>query len=547
MFHLRPSHFLLVLALPPLLISCGTVQPYAPQAVAKASSNLSATGLSAAQRLLLEAKRLQQYEEVATVYRLRAGELAWAEAGSGTRSAAAGTALKILNEAQEGLAETLVDKEGRTQTYSYAGFTYTVSAPPTNLRGTHAVSEFSGMKSVNHVPLKLCQKRIVEEGLGQPLAPKWKQPKTGGMDRFVSARGYLHPITSVIGYNGTAVGARQVSLRFVDPTTVATAEANGRQFPLAADFTAPIEQVSRDISEFSLSLLGMFVPQSQDAELNLLEPYDPQRIPILLVHGLNSHPRMWRDVYNELRADPELRGKFQFWTYRYPTGWPILYSALRLRQEMAAFDKTVGVPLHAVLIGHSMGGLVSRLQAISPSRAIWDANLGPEAEDKLRKLPADSLSKQMMLFSRNPDIGRLLFVCVPHRGSKIADWAVVRYLADLIKLPANLVGVATDLSNTMAKGGSINGVNRLSPSNPTYAAMDHVPIPMPYHSIIGDRGKKDSPNSSDGAVEYWSSHLKGAASELILPDNHGAYDNPLAIQEMKRILLLHLKSVGKRS
>jgi pimeloyl-ACP methyl ester carboxylesterase len=543
---LRYLSFLLVSTILPLLVSCGTVQPYSPKAMDQAAASLNATGLSVAQRLLLEAKRLHKFAEVATVYRLRAGELAWAVVNSETSSSPDGAVLKILNQAQEGLAETLVDQDGRTQTYSYAGFTYSVSAPPTQQRGMHAVTEFSKVENCTCVDFKLCQKRIVEPGLGQPLAAKWKQPKTGGMDRFVSARGYLQPITSVIGYDRTGAGARQVSLRFVDPTAISKAEANRRQFPLAADFTAPIEQVSRDVKEFSLSLLGMFVPQSQDAELNLLEPYDPQRIPVLLVHGLNSHPRMWRDVYNELRADPALRGKFQFWTYRYPTGWPILYSALRLRQEMAAFDKAVGVPPGVVLIGHSMGGLVSRLQAISPGRAIWDANLGPAAAEKLRTVPADSISKQMSLFSKNADVGRLIFVCVPHRGSKIADWAVVRYLADLVKLPANLIGIATDLSNTMAKGGNINGINRLSPSNPTYAATDRVPIPVPYHSIIGDRGKHDSPHSSDGAVEYWSSHLEGAASELIVPDNHGAYDNPLAIQEMKRVLLLHLQQTGRR-
>ena len=72
--------------------------------------------------------------------------------------------------------------------------------------------------------------------------------------------------------------------------------------------------------------------------------------------------------------------------------------------------------------------------------------------------------------------------------------------------------------------------------------MDHIPIQVPYHSVIGDRGKGDTPNSSDGVVPYWSSHLDGARSELIVPGPHGAYSLPPTIAELKRIFKLHLAS-----
>ncbi|NJM38630.1 MAG: alpha/beta hydrolase, partial [Akkermansiaceae bacterium] len=66
-----------------------------------------------------------------------------------------------------------------------------------------------------------------------------------------------------------------------------------------------------------------------------------------------------------------------------------------------------------------------------------------------------------------------------------------------------------------------------------------IPIGVPHHSIIGDRGKGDTPNSSDGVVAYWSSHLNSAASEKIVPAGHGAFDHPEAITELRRILLLN--------
>jgi hypothetical protein len=62
---------------------------------------------------------------------------------------------------------------------------------------------------------------------------------------------------------------------------------------------------------------------------------------------------------------------------------------------------------------------------------------------------------------------------------------------------------------------------------------------VPYHSIIGDRGKGDAPNSSDGVVPYWSSHLNEARSEKIVPSGHGAHENPEGIAELARILRAH--------
>jgi hypothetical protein len=62
---------------------------------------------------------------------------------------------------------------------------------------------------------------------------------------------------------------------------------------------------------------------------------------------------------------------------------------------------------------------------------------------------------------------------------------------------------------------------------------------VPYHSVIGDQGRGDTPDSSDGVVPYWSSHLTGAASEKIVPSGHGAHENPQGIAELARILRLH--------
>jgi hypothetical protein len=251
---------------------------------------------------------------------------------------------------------------------------------------------------------------------------------------------------------------------------------------------------------------------------------------------------MWRDVINDLRFDPDLRGKYQFWVFYYPTGWPPAYSAMRLREELAAVDKIYGRQHNMVLIGHSMGGIISRLQAISPGRAIWNAQLGAKADDLYKTLPPTHLAKRALLFTANPDIGREIYICVPHRGSTMADWSVTSFFTKFIRLPTHIMSAAAEVPGFITERRQLSSVNRLSPNNPLYAAIDHIPIQVPYHSIIGDRGRGDTPNSSDGVVQYWSSHLDGARSELIVPGPHGSYSLPQTIAELKRILKLHLAS-----
>jgi hypothetical protein len=83
-----------------------------------------------------------------------------------------------------------------------------------------------------------------------------------------------------------------------------------------------------------------------------------------------------------------------------------------------------------------------------------------------------------------------------------------------------------------------NSVDSLSPRSRFLNAMNTIPITpgVRYDTIIGDRGRGDSPNSSDGVVPYWSSHMNGAESEDIVPSGHGAHQNPEAIAEVLRIL-----------
>jgi hypothetical protein len=91
-----------------------------------------------------------------------------------------------------------------------------------------------------------------------------------------------------------------------------------------------------------------------------------------------------------------------------------------------------------------------------------------------------------------------------------------------------------------------NSVDTLSPNNRFVKDVSAIPITpgIPYHTICGDRGRGDAPKSSDGIVPYWSSHLEGAQSELVVPSGHSAHQNAQAIEEVRRILKLHITRSG---
>ena len=111
---------------------------------------------------------------------------------------------------------------------------------------------------------------------------------------------------------------------------------------------------------------------------------------------------------------------------------------------------------------------------------------------------------------------------------------------DLTSTVSGVVGesIATVTGNAKRMPNSVTG---LSPENPTFKVLDTRSIEVPHHSIIGDRGKGDTPESSDGVVQYWSSQMKAATSEKIVPGPHGACELPETIEELRRILKIHLK------
>jgi triacylglycerol esterase/lipase EstA (alpha/beta hydrolase family) len=404
-----------------------------------------------------------------------------------------------------------------------------------------APNYFTSFESPDQIKEKLIRKENTQEGVGGALVGvRIVNPP----DNFAPPRGITAAVTATLDFHST-----DATLALHRPAKQPTASVQGKIRPLAANFSAPISYYQPPGNLTFMGLFGGFSAKNYPAKTGLyfLQPYDPDRIPLVFVHGLFSTPWTWVQTINGLQADPEIRKHYQFWVFAYPTGNPILYSALQLRQELAKADQLYPNHRPYVVIGHSMGGMLTHDQIVTVNRAMWEKAMGETAKNIFSQESNNSLIMRATTFQPNPHIKRVVFICTPHRGSDMASGGLGKFAISIITLPAQL---ATVMKDSLTSGELVqltgsskhlpNSVWGLKPTNPALPVINEARITVPYHSIIGDRGKDHCPNCTDGVVAYWSSHLDGAQSEVIVPGPHGSCELPQTIAELDRILRLHL-------
>jgi pimeloyl-ACP methyl ester carboxylesterase len=386
--------------------------------------------------------------------------------------------------------------------------------------------------------------RLTREGAGTALVAVRKARAPQLPLPFAPPRLYA-AVTAIAHFTG-----RKCEIEFIDPLATETVNISGRTLPLQADFTAPIALgLSREHPE-KIGFAAMLNPENLAYRQRLIQvqPYDPRKVPVVFVHGLQDTPATWTPMISALWADPVLRRNYQVCVFSYPSGYPIPYSALLLRRELNAFERAFPHHRPIVLVGHSMGGIISRLMVTdSGGDKLWRYFFGkPPAQTKLSP-QSKALAEEGLIFKARRDVAQAIFISTPHRGSVIAQNPIGRFASGLIRKSVRFMGAGGELLQatvvhddpTMLKLNRLpNSIDTLSPNDPFVREINTLPIAkgIPYHSIIGDRGRGDTPHSSDGVVPYWSSHLDGAESETIVPAGHTAHRNREGIAEVMRIL-----------
>ncbi|MFO0905902.1 MAG: alpha/beta fold hydrolase [Pirellulales bacterium] len=413
-------------------------------------------------------------------------------------------------------------------------------------------------------------------GLGVPLiAVRRPVAQRVGVEAYYPQQ-LSFPVTAFLRVNRPSDHVRQMSgetppRRFVlelhNPLVEQQVRVGDRLVPLETDLSTPLAHFldSMEVKEETLATLGLREPAvaEQLSQIYMLEPYSPHKIPVIMVHGLWSSPMTWMEMFNDLRALPEIRESFQFWFYMYPTGQPFWASAADFRDDLRELQQQLdpqgasAAMQNMVLVGHSMGGLVSRMQTIEPGDRLWKlVSDRPFAELKADEATRRQLSR-VVFFEPNPAVKRVITIGTPHHGSKFAN-DYTRWLGrKLISMPKQLIYSSQKLSRdnpnyfrNIEPLMITTSIDSLAPECPIFGVLNRAPRAswVKYDNIAGLVPKDDllgrfSPGG-DGIVSFKSAHLDEADSELVVPASHtSVHRHPRSILTVGKLLLEHRDEV----
>jgi pimeloyl-ACP methyl ester carboxylesterase len=376
------------------------------------------------------------------------------------------------------------------------------------------------------------------------------------------------PVTAFLriqgGLAGLDAGTATATLELYTALNNSTVTVEDRVLPLGTDTTTPLAYKMEGSDFFDLNL-GAFLgrePNKIPDGLYIKDGYQRGKIPVVLVHGTASSPVWWVEMLNTLTADVQIREKYQFWYFVYTSNKGIVISAADLRDALRAKvtlldpqGKDVALQ-QMVVIGHSQGGLLTKLTAVDTGDKLLRAMTGKDIDSL--KLKKESKAKIQRLFYVEPlpFVKTVIFMSTPHRGSFQSKKWVRSLLRWLVTLPANIVEssqeyfeyLSDDVKRVMGidRKTVLTSADGMSPDNPMLKVLADIPLAsrVDGHSIIAVETDGDPTLGNDGVVEYKSAHLEGMQSEFIVKSGHSSQLNPLAIDEVRRILVERLPTVA---
>lgn len=398
--------------------------------------------------------------------------------------------------------------------------------------------------------------RYRRPGLGVPLAAGTEPLDPGHEpEDFIDPKTRV-PVTAILRIpqprKQLASQHLQGSLELYDALVTENITINERVVPLEVEPTAALAYMlaEQKFWDFELkSLLGTTVLGKDPMRLTASQPWRRGRIPVVLVHGTGSSPGRWADMVNDLMDDPVIRERYQFWFFTYDSGNPILYSAGGLRDLLTAavarLDPAGTDPaLHRmVVIGHSQGGLITKLMAVDSGDKLW--GFKTKLDDLLISKKTRELLQRLVYVQPLPFVKRVIFIATPHGGSYVAGNWIAHQVARLITLPSKILDAGAEIAKgnpDFANWRVPSAVDNMTPNHPFVRALGPMPVApgIAANSIVAVNGDPPYDNGTDGVVRYVSAHRADCESEVVVNSPHSCQSNPTTIAEVRRILLLHL-------
>jgi len=417
-------------------------------------------------------------------------------------------------------------------------------------------------RPVAELEVRGLRNRYRRPGIGAPLAAK-SRPLPGVEPVIPVGAAVSVPLTAVVVFDSPLAGLRSGNVRgrleLLASLEVENIEIAGRPVKLEAEPTAALamslaeaQYWKREIDTFLGAALGLH----GESRLIALRPYRKGRIPAVFVHGTASSPGRWADMVNDLIADSRLRDRYAFWFFAYDSGNPIPYSGMQLRDALTQAARRAAPGGNdpcvddMIVLGHSQGGLLTKLTSIDSGDAFW-ANVSDAPFDAVALPPADKELLRKALFVKPlPFVTEVIFLATPQRGSYLAGPQLVRRLASyFVRLPSSLLSVGASLARLAPAGGSglqlaqiPTSIDNMSPGNPFIKSLAGIPVSpnVIAHSIIAVDSDAPLDQAGDGVVKYRSAHVDGVASELVVHSPHsGMQAAPQTVEEVRRIFLEH--------
>jgi len=417
-------------------------------------------------------------------------------------------------------------------------------------------------KSLADFQIRGLRNRYRHRGIGAPLAASVSKGE-GPVDPWIGP--YVKvPVTALLRFDdprrGMSDGALHGTIQLYDPGASATTRIGDVTVPLESEKTTALAYQLDGAPVWDFEIAGFrrgdlaFTTTTREDNLFMFQPYRPGRIPVVFVHGTASSPARWAEMTNELMNDPVLGQRYQFWFYLYNTGNPVAYSAMGLRESLQHVVKNVDPEgkdpalRQMVVIGHSQGGLLTKMTVVSSGTRFWDANFKVPIEQADLPEETKDLLRRSIFVEPLPFVTEVIFICTPHRGSFLAENWLGKIARSLVTFPAKLTKVSVDLVKlkpAQAAQTAIHmptAIDNMDGSSPFIKTLSFLPIApgVEAHSIVAVQGDGPPEEGDDGVVKYTSAHIDGVASELIVRDSHSTQATPATIEEVRRILYAHL-------
>ncbi|MGO2232230.1 esterase/lipase family protein [Psychrobacter sp.] len=328
-------------------------------------------------------------------------------------------------------------------------------------------------------------------------------------------------LTGMVKPSGDSIlevlSTHELDINLYNPYQTANVKILNNEYPLAANFSAGYGLWLSENQLDSVGYLNLITrqPDARLPKLFMLEPYDPDKRVVIMLHGLASSPATWVNLTNDILNDDKLRDNYQVWQIFYPTNLPILENRYQIQRLInSTYAQTDPQRNHrasneSVIIGHSMGAIIARMM-ISDDNLVDDLDnindQGVLSSRETREMRAaieksfgENELKARFELNALPQVDTAVFLSAPFRGTDYADRWFTRALRRIVYLPVGLVKTVTDNLATMATQGDLaenplgalylqNGASQLSDKSSFIQLTKDIAINdrITYHSIIAN-------------------------------------------------------------